>query len=242
MRIVNTIRILSLGAGWQSSLMAFKYPYDEIIFADTGEESRETYSWLKILRSRLDITIIDRTQTHNQENMYDYYMKESGIPTRKFRSCTDKFKIRVIRKYLRNKYGKDQKFIMDIGITLDEYHRMRESDVKYITNNYPLITDKYTAEMCRDELISMGFSNIPRSGCYFCPFEKKRKFIAYTIKYPSSKQRVIDLENNALKRNPKLFLYDRPLEKIFAVIDNQIPLTEWLEEEDDTCDGGYCFV
>ena len=237
--------INSLGGGWQSSYMAIKYDYDEIIFIDVGEESEETYDFLTnqlfpyLAKLGKKVTVISRPITHNQPNLYDYYMKNQGIPMRSFRSCTDKFKIQVMRKYIRTKYGKSQKFIMDLGITIDELDRMTKSDVSYITNNYPLIDDRYTAIDCHNELEKLGFTNIPRSGCFFCPFEKRERFIKYVEDKPHQKERVLKLENNARDRNEKYILYDKPLEVIFNLLDRQQPLDKWFSQ---SCKGGHCFT
>ncbi len=253
--------ILSLGAGRQSSLIAvmlaekhpkFKQYWEngfEIIFADTGEEKEETYNFLynelipHLKNYDVDITIISRPITHDTLNLYDGYWKGYGIPTRKFRSCTDKYKIQVIRKHIRTKYGKRIKFDMLMGITIEEAHkRMRKSDVLYADNIYPLVYEyPVTAEQCTKELNEKGLYPV-KSGCYMCPFETPRRFIEYVKDKPDQKKRVMDLEARAMNKNPKLHIFKRSLKHMFHIIDNQTTVDDFFDEEDDNCESGYCFV
>ena len=81
------LRILSLGAGVQSSTMAlmanegaFGHKPDYAIFADTGWEPRKVYDHLEWLKSQLDFTVII-TKNHLKsgsfiQDMIDEVQKE----------------------------------------------------------------------------------------------------------------------------------------------------------------------
>jgi hypothetical protein len=58
-----------------------------------------------------------------------------------------------------------------MGISLDEYKRMKESDVQYITNRYPLIERRMTRDDCKSWLIDHGLEVPNKSACVFCPFQ-----------------------------------------------------------------------
>jgi len=85
-----TLRILSLGAGVQSSTMAlmanegaFSYKPDYAIFADTGWEPRKVYDHLEWLKGQLDFPVIV-TRNHLKSgniltDMTNEVQKEKGF-------------------------------------------------------------------------------------------------------------------------------------------------------------------
>ncbi len=253
--------IVNLGFGRQSSLLAVllaeKHPKlkkywengFEIVAADTGEEKIESYNFLYdelipyLQKYNVEVIIVSKPITHKSLNLYDDYWRGYGIPTRRFRSCTAKYKINPIRKYLRTKYGKSVTFKMLFGITTEEAdRRMRDSDVKYAKNIYPLVYDyPITAGQCTKELNDRGLYPV-KSGCFFCPFGTPRKFIDYVSDKPDQKKRVMDLEARAMSKNPKLHIFKRSLEHMFYIIDNQTTVDDFFDDEDNDCESGYCFV
>lgn len=59
------------------------------------------------------------------------------------------------------------------GITLDEVERVRDSDVKYIHNRYPLLEEvdrPWTRRDCEKYLTGAGIPIPPKSSCVFCPY------------------------------------------------------------------------
>ena len=88
------------------------------------------------------------------------------------RQCTDRWKIRPIRTKLRELLGRRPRtgdIRALIGISLDEWHRMRSSDVKYITNRYPLVDLRMTRTDCTQWLASQGLEQPPKSACLLLP-------------------------------------------------------------------------
>ena len=201
--------VVSCGAGVQSSWivvgMAEKHSmFDKyqpqngeeliFIFADTGVETIETYDFLNkelipyIENLGHELIIVQRKDLYDMdENLMEYYKNHNGIPTRQFRSCTDKFKIAVIRRYLRRRGITRAKMLM--GITLDEWKRARDSDVKWIENIFPII------DITRDEVLGLmnerGLYPV-KSGCYFCPYLTSRRFLEYVDDKPIELNLVLD--------------------------------------------------
>ena len=54
---------------------------------------------------------------------------------------------------------------------------MRTSDRKYITNCYPLVDLKLTREQLLEIIKSKGYELPVKSGCFFCPFNTKKRWI-----------------------------------------------------------------
>ena len=244
----KTKYILSYGGGVNSSALFFYIlekglPLDLVIFADTGEELDTTYQAVErlILRCKKD-NIPFVTVKSDKGNLYEYYFKHKVIMSMMRRDCTGKFKISPIRKYLRVRYGKLKKFIMYIGITWDEAHRIKKSDVKYITNVYPFVDGHLTRGDNLNIIRENNFYAI-KSGCKGCMFNRRSSWVKMLIHDPVEYERHLNLEENNM-RFPELLLNGhyslRDLKKAFL---NQKSLNSF-SDPDINCDSinGGCFL
>lgn len=59
-----------------------------------------------------------------------------------------------------------------IGISLDEMHRARDSDVRYARNCFPLLDLRWSREDCLRYLRGRGWESTPKSACIGCPFHR----------------------------------------------------------------------
>ena len=127
-----TYRVLSLGAGVQSSVLAlllarddsrlreFGYPQpDEAVFADTGWEPDYVYQHLDWLEGQLPYPVkkvsagdlranLRRGRTPSGHRFVDvplYVMKEEGKRGMLWRQCTNHYKIRPITRAIRRRAG-----------------------------------------------------------------------------------------------------------------------------------------
>ena len=77
-----------------------------------------------------------------------------------------------IRRFIRTVVGTPQPGAVESwqGISLDEWQRMRTSDVAYIENVYPLVERRITREACVAWLVRHGLNVPPKSACTFCPY------------------------------------------------------------------------
>ena len=201
------IKIACCGVGVNSIAGILKYgkeSYDEILFSDTGSEKPETYEYLKFLNEekKWNITVIN---DHYGKSLYDYFIDKKTFPSRVFRTCTSKFKIRPLRRYLREKYGKKEIFEMTVYIASDEYHRMKTSDVKYQKLVYPLVYDKIDRDQCIQIIKDAGYPIPIKSGCFMCPFNTKADWSKLKLDHPdlfkqSMIMEKIGLENTTSKK------------------------------------------
>jgi len=203
-----TSYVLSFGAGVNSTALLFllrdlEYPLDEVVFADTGAELPETYQYLEKIQKFCKGNKIKFTVVKNKESIYDWYYRHRKIPTWKTRSCTDLFKIRPIRRYLRKRYKSD--IVLYIGISYEEKHRAKENNVKYIKNSFPLIEHKIDRVKCEEIILSHGFDVPAKSGCYFCPFQPEWRWLYLKFKHPELFKSAMKLEENGTAF-PKLTL------------------------------------
>ena len=198
-RTLNKLRILSLGAGVQSSTLALMIEKGEIpnvtagIFADVKGEPQAVYDWLNYLKTQITkFPIYIVTYRDLKKDIFDaargdfkaftapFYTKniETGKKGMLRRQCTADYKIKPVIKKIREllglKKGERRKEGTEVellmGISRDEVQRMKINPIKYIKNIYPLIDKDFRRSNCLDWMEKNNYPKPPRSACTFCPF------------------------------------------------------------------------
>jgi hypothetical protein len=187
------LRVISLGAGVQSTTMALMAAHGEIgpmpdcaIFADTGWEPAAVYEHLDRLEAALPFPVYRVTAgnlradilarsntTGGRVAAVPWYMRmANGDDAMGRRQCTKEYKLRPIqREVVRQMDGRPKGGTeMWVGISTDEVMRCRPSRVQYITNRYPLIERRLNRNDCLRWLERHGYSQPPKSACIGCPF------------------------------------------------------------------------
>jgi len=198
------LRILSLGAGVQSSTLALMIEKGEIpmvdaaIFADTMGEPKAVYTHLNWLEKQLSYPVYKVTWRNLKQDIFDASMgKYKGFTAPFFtqnpktgkkgmlrRQCTADYKIKPVVKKIRELLGykkgervkKSIKVELLMGISKDEATRMKINPLKYITNVYPLIDKKLSRTDCLNWITKQGYPTPPRSACTFCPFHSTHEW------------------------------------------------------------------
>jgi len=75
------------------------------------------------------------------------------------RQCTYDFKIRPLQRFCKPHASKGNPVISQIGISTDEWTRMKPSRVKYMENTWPLIDLEMSRNDCMDWLKDKGWGN-----------------------------------------------------------------------------------
>lgn len=162
-------RVLSLGAGVQSSclaLMAERGDYgipkpDLAIFADTGWEPPSVYEHLAWLKAQLTYEVVTVSNGNIKENvlagimpdgsqflgMPAFVVQPDGSKGILHRQCTTHYKTNPINSYLREilqiprgrRASLDLQVEMWLGISADEAMRQKPGQEEWITKRYPLI-------------------------------------------------------------------------------------------------------
>ena len=184
------MRVISLGAGVQSTTLALMAAHGEIgpmpdcaVFADTGDEPQAVYDHLHWLMSAnvlpfpihihgRGIALSEAMLGGNKMARPPLYTVGEGMMGRQ---CTRNFKIRPIKQKLRQLLGpgRPQAGAIElwIGISQDEIVRMKDADVGYITHRWPLIEQRMTRRDCLAWMESHGYPRPPKSSCWHCPYQ-----------------------------------------------------------------------
>lgn len=226
------VKIANFGCGVNSVAGVLKYgidAFDEIVFADTGNEKPETYKYLDFLINEKNwkISVVGKDY-HWNKNIYDYYIERKSFPNAAFRDCTGKFKIEPMKRYLRKKYGKKVHFDINLFIDYSEIFRMRDAEVLYQTLVYPLINDKIDRDDCVKIIQDSGYPIPPKSSCFFCPFNTPKQWLELKDKHPELFEKAVKLENIRGKIRKKEY--------------RLINLKETLKDGNQSCLTGYCMT
>lgn len=240
---------LSCGAGVNSAanlhpILDKHMPLDLVIFADTGAEHPETYQyveeWFKPFCQKIGIPFL--TVKSHLPTLENYALEKGKTPSRQHRWCTDKWKIRPIYAVA----PKPCTFYM--GISYDEIERIHEpkqkGSGKYFFNAYPLVDAKITRLGCVKIIEEHGWPVPIKSGCFFCPFTRKRAWERLFLHHENLYDRAIKVEQSD-EYYPQYTLTGNrvPLIKLkekFARGLRETDLTDWID--DDPCDSGFCEV
>ena len=191
-------RILSLGAGVQSTTLLLLSAIGELpkldyaIFADTGWEPAAVYRHLDDVEHRVarpaNIPILRVSSGNIRADALDpghrfasmplYILNKDGSPGMTRRQCTGEYKIKPIKREVRRILGYPYPARVPrgvyveqwIGISTDEFHRAKDSDVKYTRHSFPLIDLGLSRQDCLKLLADHGWESTPKSACLGCPF------------------------------------------------------------------------
>jgi len=237
------VTVISYGGGVQSTALVVlslseQWRVDEIVHVDlmdaespaTREYVARFREWLQREHGR-DITVIER-------NMYrDMLARPEFTPVpwrgKNFmlqRQCTRQYKVAPLQRYLYGRYPGERIGLM-LGISVDEYHRMRDSSAARIEHVYPLVDRRLARWQCRDIIERAGLAVPSKSSCWFCPYRSSASQWALVQRYPDlvGMARVLEDRINAERRR-------RGRDEIIVLrADTDV-------EQSDFCEAGFCDV
>lgn len=238
-------KYLSFGGGVNSvamMLLLLDQKEDfEAIFVDHGTDWPETYEYFDMFQGWLadhghdQITVlkpdVGTIEKQRFQNLYDYHFFKKLTPSIMFRSCTDKFKVKVVQKYV------ETPCFMLLGIDYGEIKRAKISTNKGIENRYPLIEHEIDRGGCKKIIITNGLSVPMKSGCYVCPFQGVGQWIELRKKHPElfcKAKKMEDRRNERPGKNQFLSGRNKSLDSI--VDEDQMHL--FKEDEYPPCQCG----
>lgn len=226
------MRVISLGAGVQSTTMALMAAAGEIgpmpdcaIFADTGAEPKIVYDHLHWLASpgvlpfpihivragdiKSDMLGLNPNRTRFAAVPF-FLLKTDGTKGMGRRQCTKEYKIEPIMKKQRELLGyRPRQRIPQgsietwIGISTDEIQRMKDAPHKWQTNRWPLIEKRMSRIDCIAWLERNGFPRAPKSACTFCPYRNNAGWAEMRANDPLSWNEAVDVDAAIRGKNGK---------------------------------------
>lgn len=244
--------VLSLGWGIQSWTIASMValgelpPIDAAIHADTTYERTATYEFATRHKPWLEqhgVRVITVTSDSPRKALT---MNRCEIPAFTFngitkgqlrRQCTEKWKIRPIRKWMQANRNK-QPVEVWIGISTDEFKRMKPSDVQYVTNKWPLIDADFSRDKCIAWLMEHKLDIPTKSACVFCPYHDTSAWRELKNNGGSDWSMAIKVDQAIRKTRPPFDLYVHPARKPLTTIDfRSVEEKGQLSLWDDECTG-----
>jgi hypothetical protein len=215
--MAELLRIISLGAGVQSTTMALMAAHGEItpvpdcaIFADTQAEPNAVYEHLRWLMSpnvlpfpvhivtagSLRDEIMNGRTGHGRPPLF--IKNPDGSKGILKRQCTEDFKIGPIEKKVRELLGlkKGQHWpktvVVEqwIGISVDEKQRAKLSRRPAIVRRHPLIELGLHRWDCLQWLKRHEIPTVIKSACTFCPFKSPAEWQATRADPPAWKEAI----------------------------------------------------
>ncbi|RST22875.1 hypothetical protein EF908_13970 [Streptomyces sp. WAC04770] len=198
---------------------------DYAIFAGTGWEPQSVYQHLDRLEREIaepaGIPILRVSSgnirddalnpDHRFASMPLYILNENGRPGMTRRQCTGEYKIKPIKKKVREILGYPYPARIPqgvhveqwVGISTDEFHRAKDSDVKYMRNCHPLIDLGWSRSDCVRYLTSLGLADTPKSSCLGCPFHGNAQWRLIRDESPEEWEDVVDFDARIRKGNAR---------------------------------------
>lgn len=165
----------------------------EAIYVDHGSDWPHTLEFVDWFAARYPLTIL-RPDVEGWSNLVDYYEHYKIFPYRTRRSCTDRFKVRVMEAYVQ------KPCFQLIGIDAGESHRAKISNRKGIELRYPLLENEIDRKGCNEIIAAHGVPDPGKSGCWICPFQKTSQWRLLRRKHPDLFCRAKKIEKASMDR------------------------------------------
>lgn len=224
-----TMRILSLGAGVQSTTLALMAcdgtlpGLDAAIFADTGWEPAAVYAQVDRIAAELHRAGIafyrvskgnlraDAVDPDGHFAAVPYFVRNpDGSAGMGRRQCTAEYKLGPIMRACRELLGakppdfrsvpRGRTVEQWIGFSTDEIGRVNDKRANlYTTKRYPLLELGMSRKDCRRYLAASGWGDTVKSACIGCPFHGNRQWRELRDNHPEEWADAVDFDRRIRK-------------------------------------------
>lgn len=210
---------MSFGAGVQSTALLvaaceglLERP-DVAIFADTRAEPSHTMAHLAEMTAYAaghGVPVVTVSAGDLAEDALGTNGRFASMPLitrapdgtigRLHRQCTQEYKIDPIAREIRRRLGyKPRQRIrrpveLWLGISIDEAHRVKPSQISWQTHRWPLIELELSRAGCQALLKTHGVPVPEKSSCCFCPYHSNRYFLDMKRRHPREWQRAVEFD------------------------------------------------
>ncbi len=178
---------LSFGGGVNSValyLLMEKLEIDfEAVFIDHGGDYPETYEYVDyFIKTGRTVTVLKPEMYIKKtdelfNDLFKYCWTREMVPSMS-RWCTGRFKVRPVNRYI------EKPCFMHLGIDAGEIKRAKMNTVKGIESRWLLIEHEIDRQGCKDLIAKSGLKIPPKSGCWFCPFQRISQWKQLRMNHP----------------------------------------------------------
>lgn len=266
------LRAFSFGGGVQSVACLVlaaqgRINFREFVFSNVGDDSEhpatlryiEEHAMPFAGRHGLRIHVVQRKLKNGEvETLYQKLTNpdKRSLPIPVFypngapagRACTQDFKVKTLLKWHKAQGATaENPAVVGIGISLDEFQRMRSSSgIDEQVLEYPLIDLRLTREDCKRIIADAGLPVPPKSSCFFCPFHTLKVWQDMRDREPELFWRSVDLEQTINRKREAAGMFPvyltrklKPLDEV-TTADPSPQLRLFEPEERHSCGPFVC--
>lgn len=148
----------------------------EAVFVDHGGDLPETYAYVDyFIATGRPITVLRpncyrKNQNRTYNDLYEYCWAMEMVPSMMARWCTKDFKVVPVNKYI------EKPCWMHLGIDAGEAKRARMNTEKGVESRWLLIEHDIDRDGCKKLITDAGLTVPLKSGCWFCPYQRKAQW------------------------------------------------------------------
>jgi len=208
----------------------------EAIYVDHGADWPETREYVAAFAEKYPLTILRPAVRTNDgkvfADLYEYCKYKRVLPSVRNRWCTDRFKVRVINKYI------ERPCWMVLGIDAGESRRARLSSENGVENRYPLIEEGIDRDGCKKIILEHGLDVPRKSGCYFCPYQSVARFRELRHRHPELICKIRELEDVVSRKLGRRYGIKYTANLTIDAILNERQMNLWSEFDYPPCQCG----
>lgn len=244
--------IHSYGGGVQSAAIAVLVVRgdlprpDRIVMADTGREATLTWDYLKnhiqplLGAVGLEVEVAPHSlasvDTHAKSGdgrpLFPVFTDTGGrLPN----LCSVEWKRRVVGRWLRLQgYGSQMPVEQWLGISKDEVHRAKPSDLKWASISFPLLDLGLSRSDCITLVKAAGLPEPPRSSCWMCAFRSDAEWRSLRDRGDGDWEKAVALDesirNNGVAGKLYIHRTAKPLAEVAFKHEGQGDIFDMCEE------------
>jgi 3'-phosphoadenosine 5'-phosphosulfate sulfotransferase (PAPS reductase)/FAD synthetase len=187
----------------------------EPVYVNHGADWPETYQYLSMFqrwlarRGHRPVTVLT-PDVAGHATLAGYCRERRLIPGMVRRWCTNRFKVTPLKRHF------EDPCVCHIGVDAGEARRAKPGARKGIVNRFLLIENGLGREGCARVIREHGLPVPEKSGCFFCPFQRKSQWLLLHERHPELFSVAAELEercaaDRVARGKAPIYLTGRPL-------------------------------
>ncbi|WP_254126450.1 hypothetical protein [Amycolatopsis sp. CA-230715] len=221
--------------------------FDAALFADTGWEPKQVYAQLDTARrigAQAGLPVRTVSVGHIRDDALNstarfvtmplFVKNPDGSRGMARRQCTGEYKLKPLKKAIREILGYPHPLRVPrgvfvdqaIGISTDEVHRAKDSDVNYTRNIFPLLDLGMSRSDCQTYLREHGLGDVVKSACIGCPYSGNSRLRYIRDTDSRAWAELVEFDKAIRHGSPRAIAEGKPLRGQFFIHRSLLPLHE----------------